>query len=207
MDLFTIKGNASGMTDDEFGDLEWRGRINLNCQKNFTLSAVAKSNHELVMELPDLKLGAAGRPTQFDFKAVATELKSRLTKGAKRPDGSFITDWKRALPLYSTGQLSELESWSKTTSFKPSESSAGNDLKLLNRADYSREEAMMRTANLVTTRSHCYRILIAGEVLDRAGKVLARRLQENVIFFKCTWNTSSGELQSVKPEILYVRSL
>jgi hypothetical protein len=161
----------------------------------------------MVMELPDLGLGAAGRPTEFDFKAVATELKSRLTKGAIRPDGSEITDWKRALPLYSPGQLSELETWSKATAFKPTESSVGNDLKLLNRSGYSREEAMMRTANLVTTRSHCYRILIAGEVIDRDGKVLGRRVRVNVIFFNCTWDADTGELKSVKPEILYVRSL
>jgi hypothetical protein len=207
MDIFTIKGDASSMNDDEFGDLEWRGRINLNSQKNFALSAETKSNHEMVMELPDLGLGAAGRPTEFDFKAVATELKSRLTKGAIRPDGSEITDWKRALPLYSPGQLSELETWSKATAFKPTESSVGNDLKLLNRSGYSREEAMMRTANLVTTRSHCYRILIAGEVIDRDGKVLGRRVRVNVIFFNCTWDADTGELKSVKPEILYVRSL
>jgi hypothetical protein len=207
MDIFTINGSASGMTGDEYGDLEWRGRINLNSQKSYALSADTKSNHELIMELPDLKLGAAGLPTKMDFKAVATELKSRLTKGAKRPDGSTVTDWKRAMPLYSPGQLSELETWGKTTAFKPSESSAGNDLKLLNRSDYAREESMMRTANLVTTRSHCYRIFTAGEVIDRTGKLLARRLQENVVFFNCTWDAGTGELKTMKPEILYVRSL
>jgi hypothetical protein len=207
MDIFAIKGDASGMSSDEYGDLEWRGRINLNCQKNFALGAGTKSNHELVMELPDLKLGAAGRPTKLDFKAVATELKNRLTKGSLRPDGSAVTDWKRAMPLYSAGQFSELETWGKTAAFSPAESSANNDLKLLNRSDYAREEAMMRTANLVTTRSHCYRVLTAGEVIDRAGKLLGRRLQENVIFFNCTWDASTGELKTVKPVILYVRSL
>ena len=111
------------------------------------------------------------------------------------------------MPLYSPGQLSELETWGKTTAFKPSESSAGNDLKLLNRSDYAREESMMRTANLVTTRSHCYRIFTAGEVIDRTGKLLARRLQENVVFFNCTWDAGTGELKTMKPEILYVRSL
>jgi hypothetical protein len=207
MDIFTIKGDGDSMVDDEFGDLEWRGRINLNCQKNFALRTGAKSNHELVMRLSELMLGKVGRPTKFDFGAVATELKSRLTKDGKRPDGSKITDWKRALPLYSPGQLGELETWGKTTSFSPSEDSANNDLKLLNRSDYSREEAMMRSANLITTRSHCYRILTAGEVIDRGVKVLGRRMQENVIFFNCTWDTSTGELISVKPETLYVRSL
>jgi len=207
MDIFTVKGDGKTMNSDEYGDLEWRGRVNLNSQKYFNLTTGPKSNHELVMELPDLKLGAAGRPSKFDFKAVATELKSRLTKGAKRPDGSDVTDWKRALPLYSPGQLSELETWGKTTAFNPSESSANNDLKLLNRSDYAREEAMMRSANLVTTRSHCYRIVSAGEVLDPAGRVLGRSVREKVIFFNCTWDAKTGELKSVKPETLYVRPL
>ena len=207
MDILTIKGDVDSMADDEFGDLEWRGRINLNCQKNFLLSTGAQSNHELVMRLPELRLGAVGRPAKFDFSAVANELKSRLTKGGMRPDGSEITDWKRALPMYSHGQLGELEAWGKASAFNPPESGANNDLELLNRSDFSREEAMMRTANLVATRSHCYRILTAGEVIDRAGKVLGRRMQENVIFFNCTWDAGTGELKSVKPETLYVRSL
>jgi hypothetical protein len=207
MDVFTVTGDGTRMNDEEFGELEWRGRVNLNNQKSVVLNSETKTNHELVLNLPSLRLGAAGRPTRLDFKAVATELKNRLTKGATRPDNSGITDWKRALPLFSPGQLSELQTWSKTTSFTPSENSANNDLKLLNRSDYAREEAMMRAANLVTTRSHCYRIFTAGEVLDPTGRLLARRVQENVIFFNCTWNADTGELESVKPEILYVRSL
>jgi len=207
MDIFAIKGDPNSMNDDEFGDLEWRGRINLNCQKKFSLSSVAKTNHELAMELPYLELGAVGRPAGFNFTTVASELKGRLTKGAIQADGTGITDWKRARPLYSPGQLSELQSWIQTTSFNPSESSAGSVLQQLNRSDYAREEAMLRTAGLVTTRSHCYRILTAGEVLDPAGKVLARQLQEYVVFFNCAWDDRTGELQTVNPEILYVRTL
>jgi hypothetical protein len=159
------------------------------------------------MELPDLRLGAAGRPTEFKFAAVAAELKRRVTNGGLRPDGSTVNTWKDALPLYSPGQLSELESWNQPASFNPPESAAGGELGLVNRSDPSREEAMMRAANLVTTRSHCYRIVAAGEVLSPDGKTLARRRQEKVIFFNCTWDAATGELQSVKPETLYVRSL
>ena len=207
MDIFTTEGDGTGMTSDEFGSLEWRGKVNLNSQKNLTLTTGTKSNHELIMELPALRLGEASRPTRFKFKEVAVELKSRLTKGATRPDGTTIADWRDALPLYSPGQLSELKSWDETTAFDPSESSSTGDLGLLNRSDSAREEAMMRTANLVTTRSHCYRIVSAGEVLAPDGEVLARRTQEKVIFFKCAWDTTTGELQSVTPETLYVRSL
>jgi hypothetical protein len=207
MDIFTITGDGKSMNSDEFGELLWRGRVNLNSHKNFELSTGVKSNHELVMELPDLRLGAAGSPSQFDFKAVATELKNRLTKGARRPDGSYITDWKHALPLYSPGQLSELKAWGSATTYSPAEDSAGNELGLLNRNDSSREEAMMRTANLVTTRSHCYRIVCAGEVLATDGQVLGRSMREKVIFFKCTWDADTGELKSINPETLYARSL
>jgi len=207
MDIFTIEGDGSSMTNDEFGSLEWRGRVNLNSQKSLVLTTGTKSNHELIMELPSLRLGAANRPEQFKFKAVADELKSRLTAGGERPDGSMITTWKDALPLYSPGQLSELESWNKTAAYDPSENKLNNDLGLLNRSDPSREEAMMRTANFVITRSHCYRIVTAGEVLEASGKVLGRRMQEKIIFFNCTWDPTTGELQSVKPETLYVRSL
>jgi hypothetical protein len=118
-----------------------------------------------------------------------------------------VTNWTRALPLYSPGQLSELNSWNTTTAFTPSESSANNALGLLNRSDAAREEAMMRTANIITTRSHCYRIVCAGEVIDAAGVTIARTQQEKVIFFRCTWDAATGELVSVKPQTLYVRSL
>lgn len=137
---------------------------------------------------------------------MAAELKRRLTKGGERADGSSVATWKDALPLYSPGQLSELVSWNETISFIPSETSASNDLGILNRSDPSREEAMMRMANLVTTRSHCYRIVAAGEVLGPDGEILARQRQEKVIFFNCTWDPATGELKSVKPETLYVRS-
>ncbi len=207
MDIFAIEGDGASMGSDEFGSLKWRGRVNLNSQKNFVLSTGTKSNHELIMELPSLRLGAPSRPANFKFTTVAAELKSRLTKGGVRPDGSMINTWKDALPLYSPGQLSGLESWNETTAFDPPESSSSNSLGLLNRSDPSREEAMMRTANLVTTRSHCYRIAVAGEVLGASGEVLARQKQEKVIFFHCTWDPNTGELMSVKPEILYVRSL
>ena len=207
MDIFTTGGDGTSMTSDEFGNLEWRGRVNLNTHKSLVLTTGTKSNHELIMELPKLRLGEASRPVQFKFKAVAEELKRRLTKGGERPDGSMINTWKDALPLYSPGQLSELESWSETIAFNPPENSANNDLGLLNRSDPSREEAMMRTANFVTTRSHCYRIMIAGEVLGAGGEVLARRMQEKVMFFNCTWDPVTGELISVKPKTLYVRSL
>lgn len=207
MDIFAVEGDGSGMTDEEFGALEWHGKINLNCRKTFVLSGDTMSNHELVMELPALRLGAAGRPEKFKFGAVADELKSRLTKGAKLPDGSTLETWKDAIPLYSPGQLGELESWGKVASFNPPESTANGTLALLNRSDPSREEAMMRTANLVTTRSHCYRLVAAGEVLSPNGEVLGRRIQEKVIFFNCTWDSDTGELLSVKPETLYARSL
>lgn len=207
MEIFAIKGNGTSMNNNEFGDLEWRGRVNLNCQKAFNLSTDTKSNHEQIMELAKLRLGAAASPEKLKFNVVADELKGRLTKGWKRPDGRTISTWKEALPLYSPGQLSELKSWSETASYDPSETAASGRLGILNRNDPAREEAMMRSANLVTTRSHCYRIFTAGEVIDRAGKLLGRRLQENVIFFNCTWDTSTGELKTVKPEILYVRSL
>lgn len=207
MDIFAIKGDGNTMVSDEFGDQEWRGRVNLNCQKSFMLTTGSKSNHELVMELPSLRLGHAGRPSEFKFDTVAAELKGRLTKGGVRPDGSVINTWKDALPLYSPGQLSELESWSEPDSFDPPESSTSSDLGLVNRSDPSREEAMMRTANLVTTRSHSYRIVAAGEVLAPSGEVLARHMQETVIFFICTWDPTTGELETVKPETLYVRSL
>lgn len=207
MDIFAIKGDGNTMVSDEFGDLEWRGRVNLNCQKSFVLTTGIKSNHELVMELPSLRLSHAGRPSEFKFDTVAAELKHRLTKGGERPDGGVIHTWKDALPLYSPGQLSELESWSEPDSFDPPESSTSSDLGLVNRSDPSREEAMMRSANLVTTRSHSYRIVAAGEVLGLDGEVLARRMQETVIFFICTWDPATGELETVKPETLYVRSL
>jgi len=207
MDIFATEGDGSSVTSDEFGSLEWRGRVNLNCQKSFDLSSGTNSNHELIMELPSLRLGEAIRPTEFKFNAVAEELKGRLTNGWKRPDGKIITTWKDTMPLYSPGQLSELESWNETTSFHPSESRSTGELDLLNRSDAAREEAMMRTANLVTTRSHCYRVVAAGEVLAPNGKVLGRRMLEKVIFFNCTWDATTGELESVKPETLYVRSL
>jgi hypothetical protein len=207
MDIFAIEGDGNSMVSDEYGSMEWQGRVNLNCQKTFALTTGTKSNHELVMQLPSLRHGQAGRPTEFKFGAVAKELKDRLTKGGKRPDGSTINTWKDALPLYSPGQLSELESWKKTTSFNPAESITGGVLDLLNRSDYSREEAMMRTANIVTTRSHCFRVLSAGEVLSPDGEVLGRRMMEKVIFFHCTWDPDTGELKAVKPEILYARSL
>jgi hypothetical protein len=207
MDIFSIQGEGESTNDREFSDIEWRGRINLNVQKNFNLSSGTMSNHELAMTLPELNLGDQVRPMQFDFKAVAAELKKRVTKGGDRPDGSRITGWEEAMPIYSPGQLSELAAWNQETSFNPPESSSNNDLELLNRTNAAREEAMMRTANLVTTRSHCYRVLTAGEVLDPNGKILGRRVRENVIFFNCTWDENTGELVSVKPEILYVRSL
>lgn len=207
MDIFTTEGNGTSLTSDEFGTLEWRGRVNLNAQKSFKLSTGIKSNHELIMQLPSLRLGDASRPTDFKFAIVAAELKRRLTKGGVRPDGSIINTWKDALPLYSPGQLSELESWNETNAFYPPESNSSNDLALLNRSDPSREEAMMRTANLVTTRSHCYRIAVAGEILGTSGEVLARQKQEKVIFFNCTWDPITGELKSMKPKTLYVRSL
>lgn len=207
MDIFAVEGDGSGMTGEEFGGLEWRGRVNLNCRKTFVLGGDTKSNHELVMELPDLRLGAAGRPGEFKFGAVAEELKSRLTKGGVRPDGSTIDTWKDAMPLYSPGQLGELESWGETASFTPMENTASGVLALLNRSDPAREEAMMRTANLVSTRSHCYRLVAAGEVLSPDGEILGRRIQEKVIFFNCTWDPDTGELLSVKPETLYARSL
>jgi hypothetical protein len=138
---------------------------------------------------------------------VAAEVKNRLTKGGERPDGSTVNTWKEALPLYSPGQLSELESWAETTSFTPPENASGGVLTLLNRSSPSREEAMMRTANLVTTRSHCFRVVAAGEVLSPNGDVLGRRIEEKVIFFNCTWDPDTGELLTVQPETLYVRSL
>ncbi len=207
MDIFAIEGEGDSLGGEEFGNLEWRGRVNLNSQKSFAQTTGIKSNHELVMQLPSLRLGHINRPTDFEFASVAAELKRRLTKGGLRSDGSMINSWKDALPLYSPGQLSELESWSQPTSFEPSESSAAGDLGLMNRSDPSREEAMMRTANLVTTRSHCYRVVAAGEALGPNGEVLARRIQENVLFFHCTWDPITGELKSVKPKTLYVRSL
>ena len=207
MDVFTIDGDGFTMTDEEYGSLEWSGRVNINSQKNFVLTTGIKTNHELVMELPSLGLAAAARPTEFRFKAVAAALKNRLTKGGVRPDGTPIATWNDALPLYSPGQLSELESWNSNTSFNPPESNSGNDLALVNRSDSAREEAMMRSANFITTRSHCYRIVAAGEVRDSGGRVIGQQRQEKVIFFICTWDTTTGELNSVKPEILYVRSL
>lgn len=207
MDIFAIKGDGTGMNSDEFADLEWKGRINLNCQKTLALPTGTKTNHELAMQLAKLRLGAAGRPDQFKFPAVATELKNRLTKDGKRPDGTTVKSWKDALPLYSPGQLSELKSWGDLASYTPAESTSSGALALLNRTDAGREEAMMRTAGIVTTRSHCYRIVTAGEVLAKSGEVLARSLRENVVFFKCTWKKDTGELLTVEPQTLYARSL
>jgi hypothetical protein len=207
MDIFAVKGDGSSMQSDEYADLEWKGRINLNCQKTLPLAAGTKSNLELAMQLPKLRLGAAGRPEQFKFSAAATELKNRLTKNGNRPDGTTVKSWKDALPLYSPGQLSELKSWNDIASYTPAESTSSGVLTVLNRTDAAREEAMMRTASIVTTRSHCFRIVTAGEVLSSNGQVLARRLQENVIFFKCTWKKDTGELLTVEPQTLYARTL
>ncbi len=207
MGLFTVEGDGATMTNDEFGGLEWEGRVNLNCQKKFVFTSATKTNHELVMDLPDLGLGDPARATGFKFDTVAAELKSRLTKGGTRPDGTTVDTWKDALPLYSPGQLSEMESWNKSSSYNGTESSAPGNLGIVNRSDAAREEAMMRSVSLVTTRSHCYRIVSAGEVLSPTGQILGRRMQEKVIFFECNWDPATGELESVKPEILYVRSL
>lgn len=207
LDVFAVEGDGSSMSDEEFGSLEWRGRINLNAQKSFELLDEVKTNHEIIMELPELRFGATDQPDEFNFDAVAEELKGRLTNGWERPDGTVISRWEEAMPLYSPGQLSELESMNETTSYLPAESHSNGELTLLNRNDPAREEAMMRTANLVTTRSHCYRIVAAGEVLSPSGKVLGRKMQEKIIFFNCTWDATTGELESVKPEILYARTL
>ncbi len=208
MDIFSIQGNGNSMTNEEYAALKWRGRVNLNCFRKIVLSdGGIKSNHELLMDLPNLRLGESSQPNLFNFNKISDELKGRLTKGTIRSDGEMINSWKKALPLFSPGQLSDLESWNQVTSFSPIESIGSLELKLVNRSDAAREEAMMRCANLVSTRSHCYRFIVVGEVIGNDGKPLARSAQERVIFFNCKWNHFTGELESIVPEILYVRAL
>lgn len=75
--------------------------------------------------------------------------------------------------------------------------------------DAGREELFRRVSNLVTFQSKTFRIIVAGEVLDRAGKVVGRRSREFHVQLEPVRNPDNT-VDTTKPvsvKVVFTRSL
>ena len=121
----------------------------------------------------------------------------------------MIDGWESSRPFFTTGELSELDVLSQPGIYQPSEDPAPLPAGV-NRSMPGRNEVLSRFIQLASTRSYCYRIVVAGERFIRAGaetNVVGRQRRELVMAVTCKWDEETGELKSTKPLVLYSREL
>ena len=67
--------------------------------------------------------------------------------------------------------------------------------------DAGREELFQRVANMVTFQSKTYRIIVAGQVLDRAGKIIGQRTREITLRFEPK-RDAEGLIDATQPFVI-----
>lgn len=67
--------------------------------------------------------------------------------------------------------------------------------------DAGREELFQRVANMVTFQSKTYRIIVAGQVLDRAGKIIGQRTREITLCFEPK-RDAEGLIDATQPFVI-----
>lgn len=185
----------------QFGNPEWRGRVNVNVPKRVVSSdGRVFDNLEWVLRLPRLERHAAGAPDAFFPERLVAGVRRRLTRG-ELDDGTPVRSWRDARPFTSLGHLSELDAWVDPRTYQPGEERGDGRAAALNRSDAGREEMFCRSANLLTTQSHSYRVFVRGETL-RGGQVVARATREVLVRFTCDYDAQSGRLLKVTPQRL-----
>jgi hypothetical protein len=193
-------GVAAG--DAQLAPEEWRGRINVNVPKRVGAGdGRVFDNLVWVLHLPSLDERALNAPADFSPATLAAGIRKRLTRGGQLFGTQTISGWRDARPFTSVGHLSELEAWTDPNLFVPVEAPGDGIVAGFNRSDAGREEIFRRSAGLLTTRSHSYRVFVRGEVL-RAGVVVARCAREVAIRFECSFDPNTGELRKVTPRRL-----
>lgn len=67
--------------------------------------------------------------------------------------------------------------------------------------DAGREELFQRIANMVTFQGKTFRIIVAGQVLDRSGKVIGQRTREITVRFEPKRN-AEGLIDATQPFVV-----
>lgn len=67
--------------------------------------------------------------------------------------------------------------------------------------DAGREELFQRVANMVTFQGKTYRIIVAGQVLDRSGKIIGQRTREITVRFEPKRN-AEGLIDTTQPFVV-----
>lgn len=217
-DLFGVSADAS-KDADLYLSPQWSGKININVPKTVTANGVTLSNMELLFQLPNLvHTPPSGRGTNFDAAKLAHHIRvERLTKNGGEGVNGYVTDWTRARPFFSIGEISQTGVWADRMLYIPEETisdapvGAPVDQRLTrtNRSDRARKEIFTRSANLLTTNSTSYRVYAIGQVCCASVSdpnkitVLATVPLETSVSATPTFDAVSGALQNVAVKTLY----
>jgi hypothetical protein len=198
--LVDIFGVAPDSSEEVLAPEAWHGRVNVNVPKVLAgADGKVLDNLAAVFRLPGLAARAAAAPGDFVAERISAGVRQRLTRGAALPGGRIIGGWRDAQPFTSVGHLSELAAWEDGSLYVPAEAPGDGRVSALNRSDAGREEIFRRSAGLLTTRSHAYRVFVQGEVL-RGGEVVARSKREVAVRFDCRFDPQTGRLLGVVPK-------
>ena len=205
LDLFAVGTNTSNQS----APVEWTGKININVPK----AAHGLTNLDLVLRVPflEIKNPALGTSTNINTSIFYEEMRTRL--GVPN-----IASWSNALPMYTLGEISQLNSWTNTNLYQPAATllvqpttGTGETLKRLNLADSAREEVFRRSAQLFTTKGHAFRIYSIGQYLTAPAnapekmKVISSSFTEQSAFLPMTPN-SSGIYMIQKPIVTKIQT-
>ena len=205
LDLFAVGTNTSNQS----APVEWTGKININVPK----AAHGLTNLDLVLRVPflEIKNPALGTSTNINTSIFYEEMRTRL--GVPN-----IASWSNALPMYTLGEISQLNSWTNTNLYQPAATllvqpttGTGETLKRLNLADSAREEVFRRSAQLFTTKGHAFRIYSIGQYLTAPAnapekmKVKSSSFTEQSAFLPMTPN-SSGIYMIQKPIVTKIQT-
>lgn len=201
---------APALSNEMFCAVESEPKVNPNSPHRIEIDGRAFDSIEALVGGGSLQLGKAGAPDEVNAKEISAAILERLVRGGNGGvGGNPIDGWKSARPFFSTGELSELEILSEPSAFQPAEQLAPS-LAGVNRSAPGRNEVLSRFIQLSTTRSYCYRLVIAGERYVRAVggiNVVGRHRRELVIGITCEWDEETGELRNLEPQVLYSREL
>ncbi len=197
-------------SDELFSPAESEPRVNPNSPLRIELNGQTFDTIEELVGGGVLVRGKAGAPREVAAREISDAVFERLARGGvSGVGGSAIDSWESARPFFTTGELSELDVLWQPSVFQPSEGvaplPAGVD-----RSAPGRSEVLSRFIQLASTRSYCYRIVVAGERFVRSGggmNVVGRHRRELVVAVTCNWDEETGKLEFTNTLVLYSREL
>jgi len=219
MDLFGADSNPAV----QFVPTTWSGRVNLNIPRTVQVGNATFGNLALAFQLPGLR--TLGNQSIQAGQIVQDCLKTRFTRDGiyPLPDGNrTVTTWRDAGVLFSVGMASELPCWRDPgllsnqiplEQHPPPTAQPEPNLRLDRLAvkDATREESFHRTAGLLSTNSHSFRLHVVGQFVTESAvnpsvvHVRATRRLETSAIFLPDHDDSTGALRGVVVERLQTK--